>query len=439
MMRAAVLLVLAGALFAEDDKQIVWSESWKGAFEEARKDGRPVMVCINSKDGESVNERAATKTYKDKEFVALSRKFVMVVVSIHKHRETGACPRFGRVTCKQHNECYKDLESGYMDQFMIPGTNGRMISPQHAWFKPDGTLVRRKEYELTKPELMKRMSQVLGELEFAKNNPDDPGAATDDPEAPLNARDHAELKRVKKGDKEARRAALGNLLATGKKAAVAALLEMAPKSKEAVRCDIIRAFGLSRVLDARVWVEANFKQRSELVRSFAAVSLEAMGQKESIEILIKRVKKERDTQARKNAYRALGVCGGGAADKKAAKALLLGLKDKQKRVAKHAGIATRHFTSTEGKKLIAPKLEKALDSIKTPGVRGGIIYALAYVGNKETTVPLLRDLVKKAREDYSKRFIRAAVAILEGKGGGFGRSTYWLFEEDRSDPARDDD
>ncbi len=438
-MRAAVFLVLAGALFAEDKKQVAWSESWKGAFEEAREDGRPVMVCINSKDGESANERAAKKIYKDKEFIALTRKFVLVVVSVHKHRETGTCPRFGRITCKQHNECYKDLESGYMDQFMIPGTNGRMISPQHAWFKPDGTLVRRKEYELTKPELMKRMRQVLDELEFAKENPDDPGSATNDPDAPLGARDHAELERVKKGDKEARRAALGNLLATGKKAAVAALLEMAPKSKEAVRCDIIRAFGLARVLDARVWVETNFKQRSELVRSFAAVSLEEMGQKESIEILLKRVKKEKDTQGRKNAYRALGVCGGGAADKKAAKALLAGLKDKQKRVAKHAAIATRHFTSTEGKKLVVPKLENALRSTKTPEVRGGIIYALAYVGNKETTVPILRDAAKKAREDYSKRFIRAAIAILEGKGGGFGRSTWWLFAEDRTDPARDDD
>ena len=114
------------------------------------------------------------------------------------------------------------------------------------------------------------------------------------------------------------------------------------------------------------------------------------------------------------------------------------LPDRERRTT-IAGIATRHYTSTEGKKLIAPKLEKALGSIKTPEVRSGIIYALAYVGSKETTVPILRDLVKKAKEDYSKRFIRAAIAILEGKGGGFGKSTYWLFAEDRSDPARDDD
>ena len=138
----------------KDKRQIDWVGDWDSAFKQAKEGDRIVMLCINSKDGESANERAASKTYKDEDFVALTRKFVMVVVSTRDHAGMfGTCKRFGGVTCTQHVDCYKYLRNKHGDQFLIEG--GEMISPQHAFFAGDGRLLWRKEYELTKAPLVK--------------------------------------------------------------------------------------------------------------------------------------------------------------------------------------------------------------------------------------------------------------------------------------------
>ena len=167
-MRAIFVLLLTAAFaFSAEPEQIDWSPSLKDAFREARTSGRPVMVCINAKEGESANERAAKKTYRHAEFVSLSRKFVMVVISVHDHGSGTLCARFGKIRCKEHTNCYLELKQDYRRQFVVPGTDGEMISPQHAWFEPDGTLLVRREYEMSRSELQKRMKRVLKEVRRA--------------------------------------------------------------------------------------------------------------------------------------------------------------------------------------------------------------------------------------------------------------------------------
>jgi len=406
-------------------------------FEQAARDNKPVMVCINSKDGESANERAAKSTYRDAEFVAATHDFVMVIVSLHKHLGPGKCRRFGGVPCTTHIDFYKALRADHIEKFSKAGSGGEMISPQHAFFRPDGSLLRRKEYELTKAELLKMMREVRQDLasEAGMPPPDEDGPLGVD--APLTPREEAELERVKTADRTGRRAALANLLSTEKIAAHQALLFIAEDTSDEILCDIMRAFGRAQIVKAREFIEAQIKNKNELVRSFAYVALEELKLVESIEILMKRAKKERNAIARKNAYRALGECASGTPHKKAAKVLLGGLKDKQKSVAKHAALSMRHHMGESGK-LVLRKLEKALDREKTPGIRGGLIYTLAHIGNRETTLPIMEKILEGLNIDYQKRFVRTAIKKLEGKGGDFGRSAWFLFSEDREDPARKD-
>jgi hypothetical protein len=448
---APLLLFLLAAGAQEPPPQIDWVGDWEAAFKQANETGKPVMVCINSKDGEKANERAARTTYHDAEFVALSRKFVMLVLSVRSHATRGTCPRFGRVTCEQHLNCWKELRARHGQEFMASAMSGEMISPQHAWFRPDGTLLRRKEYELTKAELMERMRRVLDEVARKKEDPggDEAGAgepgesvpeAADPRNAPLDDKDRAELERLTKADREGRRAALSNLLATEKIAAHEALVELLDETRDtAVECDILRALGRANVVDAREVIEHHLKDRDDLVRSFAAVALEELGRKESVPALLKRARSERDTQARKNMYRALGACGGPGADKGAASFLLKRIdSDRQNANKKHAALSLRHFTTDDGKKLVLKRLERMAGRSKDPYVRGGIVYTLTKIGDVETTLPVFEKILEDVNTEYGRYFMLGAIRTLKGEGEGFGRSGRFLFAEDRDDPARED-
>lgn len=418
------MLVLAASAGAGEPPQIEWVGDWKEAFQQARQTGRPVMVCINSKDGEQANERAARNTYRDPWFVPMTRRFVMIVVSVREHAAEGICPRFGRVTCKEHLACWKELRIEHGDEFLLPDTVDEMISPQHAWFRPDGKLLQRKEYELSRDQLLRRMQDVLA-LCGASPNAD----------APLDDRDRAALERARKGDKEARWAAFGHLFASEKTAVRTALLDLLKDTKATPpRCELLRAFGRGRVLDARPTVEALLKDQDADVRSYAAVCLEEMASARSVAVLVKRAKAERDPMVRKNLYRALGACGGPAADKSAARALLKAVADdKQRMVCKHAALALRHYAGA-GSELVRRKLEQLALRVKDADVRQAIVATLAYVGNPKSTVRVLEKVLEKTHEEWKLKFVHGAIAKLQGEKAYF--STRWLYWDDNNDPAR---
>jgi hypothetical protein len=423
----------------KDKRQIDWVGDWDSAFKQAKERNRIVMLCINSKDGEVANERAASKTYKDEDFVALTRKFVMVVVSTRNHAGMfGTCKRFGGVTCTQHVDCYKFLRNKHGDQFLIEG--GEMISPQHAFFAGDGRLLWRKEYELTKAQLMKQMRTVLAGAKDLKEGGDAPdgGAGADPVDRPLSEKDKAQLDYLKTTKKEDQRhVAVGNLLNTGKRSARAALVDLLLGTKKTgIKCAILRGLGKANVVDAREAIEGMLNDKDELVRSFAAVALEELQQAASIEPLLKRAKRERNRYGRKNMYRALAKCAGPSAHAKAAKALLKAASsDKQQMVRKHAAAALKAYQGEKGSKLVKKPLERLALKEKDAWVRGALVYSLAYIGDEKTSLPVLQTLLEKTNSELSKGWIRQAIQVLR-KRGGF-RGTWWLWSEDRDDPARE--
>lgn len=453
MRRIAPLLLLPLLSLAADENQIAWVGDWDAAFKQAKAENKPVMLCINSLDKESANRRAATKTYRDAAFVKATRDFVMIVVSTELHAASGPCPRFGRITCLDHQNCYKELKARHGEAFYNKSVKGEMISPQHAWFRPDGTLLRRKEYELTQSELLARMRAALAEITGKEAAPDageePPGdGEPGDKNRPLDDREKAELERAQKpgreeADREGRRAALANLLAGEKVAAHAALVELLQTAKPEVRCDILRAFGQANVVAVLEAIHERLERdKEDDVRSFAAVALERLAQEASIEPLIKRARKEKDTRVRKNVMRALGACGGGAKSKDAAKVLLKAIaSDKQEIVRTGAAFGCVFFRGAAAP-LVLKKLEGYALKLKDPVVRGAVVYALAYIGNEETTLPVLEKLrdeykgSKNRQDEWRLTFVRSAIRMLKGEGGDFGRSAWFLFRDDRDDPAR---
>ncbi len=435
MRKFALLLWFAALAGADDLPQVDWVPTWEKAFEQAKAEGKPVLLCINSKDGEQANEATAKEIYRDPLFVALSRKFVMVLVSARAHAESGPCPRFGKVTCEEHLQCWRDLTAAHGDTFVVPGSGGDMISPQHAWFAPDGRLLRRKEYVLDKNELMRRMRATLEEVGA--------GGATAGEAGPLGDKERAEIERLKGStDRETRMAALGNLLATEKAAVHEEVIALLGTTKDvSLKGDILRALANAQVAAAGPAAERLLGDDDTLVRSVAAVSLEILADKAAVPALLKRVRAEDDPVARKNVYRALGACGGPAADKAAAKALLDAVGgDKQKMVCKHAALALCGFAGS-GATLVRKKLELAAGRTKDPEVRRGIVYTLAFVGDAKTTVPVLEKLLEGEHEEWARNFVRAAISRVGGAAGGtegdlVAESASWLFWEDRQDPAR---
>jgi len=437
-MRSILVLLLAAApLFAQEDKdtQIDWVGDWDQALEAAKQTDRPIMVCINSKDGEVANERAAGKIYKDKGFVALTRRFVMVVGSTLDHPGMfGHCKRFGRVTCKQHRDCEKRVRNTYADQ--LSHKNGEMISPQHVFFTSTGVFLRRREFELKQPDLMKMMRTVLeasSEMEGEEEEDGDPS------NRPLSEQDKARLQTIlQTKSRDERRAAVTALLATGKRAATTALIDLLSGTrKPAIKRDVVRGLGKAGAAAARESIEGMTTDEDELVRNFSVVALEELGLHASVPALLKRCKKERERYTRKNIYRALGVCGGPKADKDAAKALLSAIsRDKQMMVRKHAAIAIKAYSATdESKKLVKTKLESLALREKSREVRGGIVYALAYIGDTGKTLAVFEKILAKLNDDYGKGWMRDAIKVLKKRGNW--RMSRWLWTEDSADPARE--
>ena len=61
---------------------------------------------------------------------------------------------------------------------------------------------------------------------------------------------------------------------------------------------------------------------------------------------------------------------------------------------------------------------------------------LSFVGDKETTEPVFRKILEKVNNDTSKGYMRHAIRVLN-KRDSWGRWAYYLYSEDRDDPARE--
>ena len=69
-------------------------------------------------------------------------------------------------------------------------------------------------------------------------------------------------------------------------------------------------------------------------------------------------------------------------------------------------------------------------------MRRALVYALAYVGDGKTTIPVLEKIHEAENDESGRAFVRSAIAKLKGGEERFGDAASRLFSDDRTDPAR---
>ncbi len=107
-----------------------WQRRFEDALAVARRENRPVMVCVNM-DGEIASEHFAGVRYRDPETAQALNRYACVIASVYRHTPRDydpegrrvECPRFETVTCGEHIQAERELYDRYFD--------GRRISPRH--------------------------------------------------------------------------------------------------------------------------------------------------------------------------------------------------------------------------------------------------------------------------------------------------------------------
>jgi hypothetical protein len=331
---AAIALALAAGpaparaedLAAKPGDTITWVKSLKPAYEQAEKDQKPLMICINSErvDGgrvESAAKELRENTYRDPRVVTRSRQFICAFLT-----SEGSSDDFGELRAR-----YK--------------IDGLIVSPQHIFARPDGTLLfPRQEFwphgtgENSIKALLALMDDALAKEKAAKSlppaAPGSPAPAPDGaapgapaPPAPPGAGAPAGeqaawlaemTKAITAGPPDTRREALRRLLAEDKDGTnLKAILDLLPALATAkdvpAQEDVIRALGRPG-LKAAVPAVADYLGAKEItLRGNAAVTLEYIGAPEAVDALKKRVDNEKVEIIVAHLLRAIGRCGAGDA------------------------------------------------------------------------------------------------------------------------------
>lgn len=119
---------------------IAWQRTLDDALAVQKATGLPLLVAVNM-DGEVFNDRFASDTYLDPEFVESTRGYVCVVASPNRHNERDydafgrriECPRFPGCTCSEHVNIEPELFRRYFD--------GKRNAPRHVGVDPQGKIL----------------------------------------------------------------------------------------------------------------------------------------------------------------------------------------------------------------------------------------------------------------------------------------------------------
>ena len=351
------------------------------AFEKAAAQRKPVMICINSKKVDGGREEPAAKglreiVYLDPRVVTKSRSFICVFL-----------------TSEGSSDDYGELRVRF-------GIDGLIVSPQHIFAHPDHKQgqppLARKEYwphgkgEGAVKALLDMMDEALRSFGAREGTPQtrgDGGAATppppdatDAPAAPQAADERAKWVQqligiVREGGVLKRGDALRLLVSNDRDGdcfePLIALLEefKEEKAKLEVVNDVVHVLGVPGLEKAALAIHDLLKHKDDALRANAAVTLEYIGSKESVDALSARVQREKSDVIAGHMYRALGRCGAG--DSKVRALLVKKVKGAKSEWATYGPIVGLAYFAKDAK--AARDVEKLLASVGPPsfGRRGG--------------------------------------------------------------------
>jgi len=137
---------------------IAWVSGFDKALEEARRRRVPAFVAIGSQR-EAVCLELARAHYREPAIVSLSRQMVCLVASVDNHGldDQETCKLYGSVNCAEH----RDVEIRCRERFIKKSV---AIAPQHLIISPEGHVLSRREYFLSKSDLRRMMQGAIAAL-----------------------------------------------------------------------------------------------------------------------------------------------------------------------------------------------------------------------------------------------------------------------------------
>lgn len=273
--------------------QIAWEPNFEAALEKAEKEGRPLFVAFIM-DNEPANDSTVKQHYKDPEVLAFSRKMVCVVGNTGDHGSgDGPCPKFGAITCAQHQAAEIKARKRFMDSDVVR-------APQHVFCKPTGEEVLRKVYLISEKELCKSMAYALSGKEGGEVH-----------ELVVEERNQVDqlLEDLESNNAEVRVAAFWGLARSDDERAVPALLKKAkPSSKKVVRYEAIRALGIKGNYKAVAPLIGFLRDKDARVLMLAAMALEKIELPDPVPELLVLLKKEKRDRVKACLLRTVATC-----------------------------------------------------------------------------------------------------------------------------------
>ena len=374
---------------------IPWEGDFGAALQRAKEERKPVLIAFNM-DGEAANDRMVQEVYRDARVLARASAFVCLVASKEDHgADEEPCPRFGTVSCTAHRQVEKDARREFL------GGRAFVNAPQHLFVSPAGTLVFRREWEVSATQLRSMMDRALGES----------GSVPDPPAEGLPPFDEARwISRLRAKSVEEVREAMREL-ARLDRAEAQDLLEgqYARAGSNDDRVEVLRAMGEpgnARAVPFLLQVAAN---RDRTLRRHAIVSLEIVGDGAAADPLFEAAKKEREKTVRKELVRAVARL---APDREDVAGYVLRMtKDSDALLRGNALVASADLADGSRAR---EALRRALAD-KSTDVRGCAIWALGLAGAEEDQGRLAE--VARTESDARLRPLAEGARLLLSTGG----------------------
>ncbi len=147
-MKLTLAILTLPLLVPAQAKSIAWSADFAAALSQATEESKPVFIGVNM-DGERANDDFAKNVYTDKSIVKLSERTVNLIASVFDHKTKGECSRFGTITCADH----KQVDIKVRSQVLKPDLDGYVIAPQHVFLDAAGKAILSVPYQITRQEL----------------------------------------------------------------------------------------------------------------------------------------------------------------------------------------------------------------------------------------------------------------------------------------------
>ncbi|RMH05154.1 MAG: HEAT repeat domain-containing protein [Planctomycetota bacterium] len=322
--------------------QIAWEKDWDAALARAAAEHKAVFIAVNM-DGERANDFLAEKVYREKAVVSLAGNLVCLAASAEEHAGAGRpCKRFPGLTCADHQA----IEVRARKEYLRPGPDGAVISPQHLFLKPDGSLLMSVAYEISERELLWCLAEAARQADPETKVAAPAGARPPrrlimggvyevaDPTTASRPLSEDELEEtiaaIRGGLKgEERVNAFFRVLSTDSQEAIDFITKEMKGAIFGRRVDarlrLIHAVGVYSPPGFWAALEMYLRDPSDTVRNEIAVALEQLAAPKSVKAIRTALAREKDSQVRKNLLRALGSAG--AEDKNARKVLLKAAAD----------------------------------------------------------------------------------------------------------------